>query len=156
MSRLPSGKSGSYCFVRTLIILSVYSVFFFAIRVNAQTASQYTFSTATGASLTTMTGSTLIMGSNLDDSASTTINIGFSFTFAGTAYTQFSVNSNGLMRLGSTAVTNAWQNGITTGPFPALMPLWDDGHTGSNGGVRYLLTGTAPNRQLTVGWTIRS
>ena len=156
MSRLPSGKSGSYCFVRTLIILSVYSVFFFAIRVNAQTASQYTFSTATGASLTTMTGSTLIMGSNLDDSASTTINIGFSFTFAGTAYTQFSVNSNGLMRLGSTAVTNAWQNGITTGPFPALMPLWDDGHTGSNGGVRYLLTGTAPNRQLTVEWTIRS
>ena len=36
------------------------------------------------------------------------------------------------------------------------MPLWDDGHTGSNGGVRYLLTGTAPNRQLTVEWTIRS
>ena len=47
------------------------------------------------------------------------------------------------MRLGGLPVSNNWTNGIATGPFPAIMPLWDDGHTGSNGGVRYLLSGTA-------------
>ena len=52
-----------------------------------------------------MTGSTQLVASGQDDGVSVVTNIGFTFTYAGTAYTQFSVNANGLMRLGATAVT---------------------------------------------------
>lgn len=145
-----STKDSGLLLAVILILLS------FSESANGQLANQYSFSSLTGVPLGSMSGSTLIMGSNLDDSASAVIGIGFSFTFAGTVYTDFSVNSNGLMRLSGLPVSNNWTNGIATGPFPAIMPLWDDGHTGSNGGVRYLLSGTAPNRKLTIEWTIRS
>ncbi len=80
-------------------------------------------------------------------------NIGFTFRFAGVNYTQFSVSANGQLRLGATATTAAG-NGFTI--TPTILPLWDDLHTGTDGGVEFLLTGTAPDQILVVQWRVRN
>ncbi len=115
-------------------------------------ASAYTFSTATGTALTTMTGSTQIIASAQDDVSSAVTAIGFTFTFACTNYTQFSASSNGAMGLGAAAVTTSFSNSIAGASYPIIMPFWDDMHTCTTGKVHYLLTGSSPNRVLTVEW----
>ncbi|MDY0090335.1 MAG: GEVED domain-containing protein, partial [Flavobacteriaceae bacterium] len=116
----------------------------------------YNFSTSTGVALDPMTGATQLLGSSLDDNASAVTNIGFTFNYGGNSYTQFSVNANGLMRLGATAVTNQWANTATNAATnsPAIMPYWDDLATGTGGSVRYKVSGTAPNRILIVEWFV--
>src|ERR1051326_5878932 len=100
-----------------------------------------------------MARATQLIATSVDDNTSSVTNIGFTFNFAGTNYTQFSATSNGLMGLGSSGVTSAYSNNITgSGTYPIIMPWWDDLYTGNNGNVRYLLSGTAPNRKLTVEW----
>ena len=116
-------------------------------------ANTYTFSTTT-TTFASIAGTSLV-AAGLDDSASPATNIGFTFTFAGTAYTQFSTSSNGLLGLGATPVSTAYQNALNTGvaPYPNIAPWWDDLYT-ATGGVTYLLAGTAPNRTLTVQWNV--
>ena len=83
------------------IILGIILTGLLAINANAQTISSttYLFSNLTGATLTDMTsGTTQLVGPNIDDGASAVTNIGFNFYFAGTLYTQFSANANGLVR----------------------------------------------------------
>ncbi|MFI5149239.1 MAG: IPT/TIG domain-containing protein [Bacteroidia bacterium] len=116
-------------------------------------AGSYSFSTSTGVALTNMTGATTIMGSGVDDGSTSVTNIGFTFTFAGTAYTQFSASSNGVMGLGGSAVTSSFLNSTTlSGTYPIIMPCWSDMHTCTNGSIQYLLQGSSPNRTLTVQW----
>lgn len=118
--------------------------------------SSYAFSTGTTGVLDPMTASTQLVGTNSDDGASPVTAIGFTFNFAGTDYTQFSVNANGNLRLGATAVSTAWTNSVinVAATSPAIMPYWDDLATGSNGKVHYVLTGTAPDRKLIVEWFV--
>src|SRR4051812_36864480 len=97
---------------RLSILVFIFFCFSFQ-KINAQ-AGAYAFSTSTGASLTTMTGSTQILGTLQDDASSAVTNIGFTFTFACTSYTQFSASSNGLMGLGSSAVTSTYSNSIAS------------------------------------------
>ncbi len=119
--------------------------------------SNYVFSTSTGVSLNSITGSTQLLGSNIDDIASSVTSIGFTFNFGCTNYTQFSVSSNGLMGLGSSVVNSSLTNNLTSSStYPIIAPGWDDMHTGSNGQVHYRLTGTSPNRVLTVEWRYRN
>ena len=75
----------------------------------AQTLGEYTFSTGTDATLWyDMTGSTQILSpSGSDGLASAVQNIGFVFPFGEDNYTQFSVNTDGNLRLGSTATGTA-------------------------------------------------
>ncbi len=82
-------------------------------------------------------------------------NIGFVFNFAGSTFTQFSVNSNGLMRLGSTIVSTSPVNQLTSSSdLPKISPYWDDLATGVDGYVRYKLTGLSPNRKLVIEWKV--
>jgi hypothetical protein len=98
-----------------------------------------------------MTGSTSLIGASVDDGVSAVTNIGFPFMYENVAYTQFSVNSNGLIRLGGTAVSNDWTNALSdNSDNPKIMPIWDDLCTGTGGSVRYLVTGSAPNRILKI------
>lgn len=119
-------------------------------------AQSYPFSadTATPEDMTGATG--LLTGGNLDDNASAVTPIGFTFNFDGTAYTQFSVNANGLMRLGPTVVTTAFTNLLdSTTNNPKIAPLWDDLCTSSAAGggvVHYKLTGTPGSQKLVVEW----
>src|ERR1044072_2777749 len=70
-----------------------------------EVASNYAFATATSASLTDMsTGTTTLVGANLDDTASAVQSIGFDFYFQGVRCSQFSANSNGFLLLGALAV----------------------------------------------------
>lgn len=127
-------------------------------QINAQVNS-YSFTAGTSGVLDPMTGSTQLVASASDDGASAVTSIGFTFNYAGTDYTQFSANANGLVRLGATAVTTQWTNTTANVALssPAIMPYWDDLATGSAAGggkVHYVLTGTAPNRKLIIEWFV--
>ncbi|REK34202.1 MAG: hypothetical protein DWQ44_07345 [Bacteroidetes bacterium] len=117
--------------------------------------SSYTFSSLTGVSLETLNSpNTLIFSAN-DDATSTVQNIPFLFTFNGATYSQFSVNSNGLMKLGPTVVNSSGNNLLTNATdFPKISPYWDDLATGTTGYVQFQVLGTSPNRKLVVEWRL--
>ncbi|HEX6849324.1 MAG TPA: immunoglobulin domain-containing protein [Chitinophagaceae bacterium] len=136
------------------LIFSFFLPFFFHPVLNAQTANVYTFSVSTG-TLDPMTGSTILINSGTDDATSFLQDIGFTFNYENVGYTQFSVSPDGFLKLGSPAAVPQFTNNITTATnAPKLFPFWDDFATGSNGSVRFLLSGTAPNRILIVQWVI--
>ncbi|TAH38850.1 MAG: hypothetical protein EYC69_14290 [Bacteroidetes bacterium] len=136
------------CLIPILLISIVYS--------SSAQLSTYTHVTSLSNVLDDISvGNTQVISSASDDVNAVVQNIGFVFNFAGSTYTQFSVNSNGLMRLGSTIVSTSGVNQLTSGTdSPKLAPYWDDLATGVDGYVRYKLTGTAPNRKLVVEWKV--
>jgi hypothetical protein len=105
-------------------------------------------------------GTSLVAAGTAIGAVSPVTNIGFTFKFQGEDYTQFSVNAAGLLKLGSVAVTTESANSaITATNRPKIYALWDAFSTGtaaSGGGVVSSLTGTAPNRVLTVQWRVNS
>ena len=118
-------------------------------------ASTYAFSRS-GFSNTTLTSPVELIGANSDNVASAVTDIGFTFWFAGTQYTQFSVSENGLLKLGSTQISGSdvSNNMASATTLPKLAPYWDDLATGTNGYVKYSVNGTAPNRILIVEWFV--
>lgn len=105
-----------------------------------------------------MSGSTQLFGAYQSNSSSALTNIGFDFYFDQTRYTTFSVTPSGLMSFGtrpySTYYPYYWPNGSPlNSSYPAVCAYWGRYfYPGSNGKVHYKLTGTAPNRMLTVEW----
>ncbi|MGI4863994.1 MAG: choice-of-anchor J domain-containing protein [Janthinobacterium lividum] len=115
------------------------------------------------------TTGTAITTTNTDDANSAAQNIGFTFTYNGTAFTQFVFNTNGVIRLGSAAPSTAslyYDNNTartSTDPLAStnaadvnlLMPFNQDLVPGSNAAgadYRVLTSGTAPNRVCTIQW----
>ncbi|MDR6967868.1 hypothetical protein J2X31_001882 [Flavobacterium arsenatis] len=130
------------------VLLPVFFLFIGSVS-NAQT-SAYSFAESTetyvavGGTVTTATG---------DDGTHLALPIGFTFNFGGVDYTTFSVTTNGMIRLGGTAISSGWTNSLsnTAALRPLIAPFWDDNH--ANGGpVSYALSGTTPNQILEVGW----
>src|SRR5690242_8637363 len=117
-------------------------------------AGSYAFAALNGVSLEDMSsGTTQLVAANQDDTASSVANIGFDYWYDGTRYTQFSVNANGLVRLGSSAVDTAFTNSLaSTTDSPKIAAYWDDLWTGTNGKVHYRVLGSAPNRKLVIEW----
>lgn len=134
--------------------------------------SDYRFSAGYGKPMTPG-ATTRLLKAGSDDVTSAVTNIGFTFAFDGTPYTQFSVSSDGLIGLGSRAVSPCWLNKLTTTTgicdgvsgydytlvnVPHIAPLWDDlrvpdiGNDKFDGDVNYGLTGTAPNRVLVINF----
>lgn len=132
-------------------------LFFLLLQTNlgfGQSTANYTFSTVNTGSLENMSSGTtdlLATGSYRDDAASTVTNIGFDFVFMGSMYNQFSINSNGQMRLGSTVIT---QNPIfgAASNIPYIIPISHDNAILSTGKVHYKIIGSTPNRKLIVEW----
>ncbi|RZL15838.1 MAG: T9SS type A sorting domain-containing protein, partial [Hymenobacter sp.] len=106
---------------------------------------------------------------NTDDANSAAQNIGFSFGFNGSIFTQFVLNTNGVMRLGSAAPSTATLfldsnvPAVGTDPLQStnaadanlLMPFNFDLTAGNGtGGAEYRVatTGTAGTRVCTVQW----
>ena len=118
----------------------------------AQSTANYTFSSATNGSLTDMSsGTTQLVGASVDDGASAPASdIGFDFVFMGIVYSQFSANSNGQMRLGSTTISGGNQSPASS--VPILAPIGADNKTSATGKVHYKLSGSSPNRVLVVEW----
>lgn len=102
------------------------------------TAGTYFFSTQTVVLLEDMSSGTIqLVGPSIDDTASAVTNIGFDFFYDGTRYTKFSVNANGLARLGATVVGTTFSNSLaTTTNAPKIAGFFDDLCTGSNGKIQ--------------------
>lgn len=120
----------------------------------AVTVATYPFTSSSGVPLEDMSsGTTQLVAANQEDTASTVNNIGFDFWFDGVRRTQFSANANGLIRLGSSAVSTLSANDLTnTVNLPQIAPYWDDLFTGTNGKVHFKVVGSAPNRKLVIEW----
>ncbi len=131
------------------------------------TGLTYTSISATGNSFSSWRNTT---SNTQDDNRSTFTPIGFDFWYLGVRYTQFSASTNGFIDFSSStddggpqaddfgysnaAFTTANVNNSTR---PAIAPFYDDLTT--QGGVdpigtsiKYLVSGAAPNRTLTVEW----
>ena len=122
----------------------------------AQSTANYSFTTIATGSLTNMSTGTVLLGpvatgAVMNNTASAVTTIPFTFYYMGTAYTQFSVNSNGQMRLGATAIGGAAQTvALSTA---LLVPLSGVNTIEAAGAATYLVTGTSPNRILIVDWS---
>jgi hypothetical protein len=81
------------------------------------------------------------------------IPIGFTFNYYGSDYTSLSVSSNGNIQF--TTSSTAYSN-VCPLPEPmmgvAVFPWWDDLYPPGGGAVEYSVTGSAPNRVLTIEW----
>ena len=121
----------------------------------AITVTSYPFTSPAGVLDDMSTGTTQLVAANLDDTASSVVSIGFDFWYDGVRFNQFSVNANGVIRLGSTVISTAFDNSTgfnSTTNAPKIAPYFDDLWTGTNGKVHYKVTGSAPNRKLTIEW----
>ncbi|MBH8570613.1 fibronectin type III domain-containing protein [Microvirga sp. STS02] len=114
------------------------------------------------------TSGSVISTSGTDDANSAAQNIGFTFSYNGASFTQFVLNTNGLVRLGSAAPSAAnmfaqYEGGTLVGVDPIsstaaadmnlLMPFNFDLQAGTGTPeYRVATTGTAPNRVCTVQW----
>ncbi len=119
-------------------------------KVHAQ-VNNYTFGSTSGNTLETGGSFTSLLGTFLDDDVSALTNIGFTFNYGGTNYTNFTVTSNGLFQFGGSAVTD-YNNVISNLTGSYLVPYWDDNYTDANGYVRYQLSGTPGSRKLIVDY----
>jgi subtilisin-like proprotein convertase family protein len=83
-----------------------------------------------------------------DDGTQTSIPLGFPFTYNGQSFTTFGISTNGTIQLGTSATS--FTNSLS-GNANVIAPFWDDNNR-NTGNISYLVTGTAPNRVLTVDW----
>lgn len=126
---------------------------FIMLSTTAQNSVNYSDVSSTTGSLTDMSsGTTQLIGTNTDDGASTVTNLNFDFFFMGTRYAQFSVNPNGTLRLGATAITTTLYEPLGTAGQALITAYGADQRTHLTGKVHYKVTGTAPNRILIVEW----
>ncbi len=110
--------------------------------------SDYTFQQSP-ATYTELTESTVIHSTGIDDAMSAALDIGFTFVYDENSYTQFKANSNGFITL-NTASSASLSNNLSAQTL-IIAGIWDDLKTDdSDAGVSYYLSGTAPNRVLTV------
>jgi hypothetical protein len=113
--------------------------------------STYTFWSYWGNYTEITSGTLLGTGTALDDNNYNANEIGFTFIFNGTPYTQFSVNANGFLALGAsvvssyTAISTGTTNNVISGSCLNLQG-------NATAILSYELSGAAGNRVLTVQW----
>ncbi|MEZ4839069.1 GEVED domain-containing protein [Flavobacterium sp.] len=115
-------------------------------------SASYRFEATSGTFTPLVGGTATSLPVGADDTLSTSTPIGFTFNYGGTNYSNFRVNSNGLFTFNTTGNSTAGNNlaSTTTTVRPGLAPLWDD--LQCTAGVTYQVSGSAPNRVLTVEW----
>lgn len=147
-------------------LLCTFFSFIIFVGICSGQAPNYAFQAASG-TYTAITGGTAVTltyngAANNDDGITIPANavpIGFTFNYNGTNYTLIKPCANGWASFSTTALANnadTWTNNLPTGPVanqrPMIAPLWDDMDMGS-GSVTYQLSGSAPNRIMTIQWS---
>ncbi|MEY4521442.1 MAG: hypothetical protein RIT10_627, partial [Bacteroidota bacterium] len=103
-------------------------------------------------------GTNIVNGGSTLGAVSALTPIGFNFIFQGNTYANISVNAAGLLKFGAVVVTTeSVNNASSILNTPKLYAWWDATYTVSaanGGGVSTLLTGSAPNRVLTIQWKV--
>lgn len=151
--------------------------FIFFTSVSAQTLANYTVARNTALTYASIniTGSSFASWRNVtnntqDDNRSDFTDIGFDFWYDGTRYTKFCISTNGFLDF-STSTDDGGPQGDNFGydntafsasnqanaTRPAIAPFYDDltaqGGTAALGNsMKYVLSGAAPNRTLTIEW----
>ncbi|MBX2904386.1 MAG: hypothetical protein KF744_00005, partial [Taibaiella sp.] len=137
--------------------LGLFWAFLLSARVSIAQTNLYNYSVLSGtfssiSSTGTVVGGSIPLGAAVLDRTTTSIPLGFSFSFCGTPYTQLSASNHcwlSLANSGSTIFVNASGNIPSAG---TLMFFWDD-CAGTGADAYYLTTGTAPNRVFTIQYT---
>ncbi|MEP7167912.1 MAG: GEVED domain-containing protein, partial [Bacteroidota bacterium] len=111
----------------------------------AQLVATYDFAQLSG-TYTSIGSGTSALGASIDDAPGTAQSIGFNFTYHGTVFTQFVVQSNGYIGLGA-SVTQSYSP--LSGVPNCISFAGGDGRSGPSG-VYYAVSGSAPNRVLTI------
>ena len=144
---------GFLCFARNLAV-AAYPPGPDAFGYTVQATTQYSFLQITNRSGATNVGIRVL---TLDDDTPYTANIGFTFNFYGTNYTNISFTPNGFMTF--TAQSSNYVNVDLTSAspsndLPAIAVLWDDWDTQQpyTDAVYYKTIGTTPSRQFVVQW----
>jgi hypothetical protein len=157
------GASGNQLHKKVLKQLSIYLLLIMcsAGLSLGQSTANYAFSTnnngsfspdINGSVVDMSSGTSTLIGPGIDNNRSSVLNIGFDFYFMGNGFSQFSVNEDGVLQLGSTQVAaNIYTITGGTATSPRLSAFNADLRTGTTTGkVHYKVTGTAPNRCLVV------
>ena len=123
--------------------------------------SSYPMTISNSAALLTATGSrTQLLSSSGGNSISSVQTFPFTFSFDGTAYTQFSASPDGFIKLGASAASSQSSNSIfSNNNVPKIAPFWDNltlASSGNGGGVYAFVNGTAPSRVFVIEWVVRS
>lgn len=113
--------------------------------------ANYVYTATTSTWATNATPTTLI-GNSQNNAISAATSIGFNFVYDGTTYTQFKASSSGFITFNTASTSAQTTNNLTSSTDKILAVLWDNNKTGLAGNVNYKLTGTSPNRILTVEW----
>ncbi|MFN6082257.1 MAG: T9SS type A sorting domain-containing protein [Bacteroidota bacterium] len=121
-------------------------------RLYAQPANTYSFAASSGTFTPNVGGTATSLATTADFGISTAFPIGFTFNFDGNNYTQVMASADGVLLFGTGRAATGTNNLATTTATqrPGIAALWDD--LQCRQGVNYLLSGTAPNRVLTVEW----
>jgi len=109
----------------------------------------YLYRKTTDTGRVALSSPTSLFGSGVDSSISALTNIGFTFNFNNTDYTQFAACTDGYIQLGAADSADFTNDLIQVDTRTILCPWWDDLRTMGNG-LRYELQGTTPNRKLVV------
>ncbi len=132
-------------YLYTIILLCCISIIS-----KAQTASSYTFSQSSS-TFNAISGGTTIFSGSWDDNTSNGLSIGFTFNYRGTNYTTFNINANGWINFGSSTSSSYTPISARTNAIAVLgRDLYRRATSGS--GVVSQVTGTSPNRVLTIEW----
>ncbi len=141
----------------------------------AQSVANYSVNRTTGISYNSIisTGNSFASwrntgGFSQDDNRSDATNIGFDFWYNGQRFTQFSISANGYLDFSNAAnnggpqcnaygYCNNFFSASGSGTWLALAPFYDDlttrvGTDPLGTSMKYQLSGSAPNRVLTVEW----
>ncbi|MBL7746952.1 MAG: hypothetical protein JNM19_05955 [Chitinophagaceae bacterium] len=146
------------------------------VQVAAQNAGNYTVSTGTASSLSLDKNGNLLnlsanfnlLGTNNTTSNSSLVPINFDFVFMGKYYTHFIAGNDGQLALGLAGSSSQMLSATSpnelvrivgyppdnTNNAPVLAAFWDDLRTARTGfTVRFVVSGTAPFRSLTIQWS---
>ncbi|MHC1736581.1 MAG: hypothetical protein AB9882_01070 [Ignavibacteriaceae bacterium] len=169
-----SGKVYDYYLFTTINLASAPAedqADFFTINSNTNSSMNYRYNNGTALNFklvpgsetfTYLSGASAFTWNNLqanDEEYSTNTNIGFNFNYAGSAYSQFQVTTNGYLVLGGnwtpSSATSSNPGNQLGGIFvrKVIAPLWDDLAVGTTlTDITYSVTGTSGNQVLIVEW----
>ncbi len=130
-----------------------------ALWINAQSVAEYyNFYQSSGTFTSIVSTGTKVTPTGYDD-GSYDLDLsadGYTFPYAGTDYSLFSINTNGAIELGNTGFSGLSNNLSSSSYEPVIAPLWDDmrfyNYDTTIQGIFYQLDGTAGNRVLTIEW----
>lgn len=119
--------------------------------------------TASAGTWTTNSSPTVITGLQStstitpDDVLSATINIGFTFNYGNSNYTQFKASENGFITFNVANTSSQPTNNLNTSTERTIVAvLWDDNKlrniSSPYSNVNYKLSGSSPSRVLTIEW----